>query len=114
MFAPNGLARAALRFRPSAFVGTFIALAMAAMVVSACGILLETGVRASVPPTRYAHAPVVAAADQRAPYGHGDNADSDERPDHDGEQGHVDGEPDEEQGLHAPAVVTASETRITP
>ncbi|PTM88253.1 FtsX-like permease family protein [Streptomyces sp. VMFN-G11Ma] len=81
MFAPNGLARAALRFRPSAFVGTFIALAMAAMVVSACGILLETGVRASVPPTRYAHAPVVAAADQRAPYGHGDNADSEPVPD---------------------------------
>ncbi|MEU6142493.1 FtsX-like permease family protein [Streptomyces sp. NPDC047081] len=81
MFAPNGLARAALRFRPSAFVGTFIALAMAAMVVSACGILLETGIRATVPPARYAAAPVVAAADQRAPYGHGDDADSEPLPD---------------------------------
>ncbi|MGW3290899.1 ABC transporter permease [Streptomyces sp. NPDC001002] len=76
MFAPNGLARAALRFRPSAFVGTFIALAMAAMITSACGILLETGVRAKVPAGRYAAAPVVAAADQRAHYGHGDGADS--------------------------------------
>ena len=39
---------------------------MAALIVSACGILLETGLRASVPPERYASAPVVAAADQRA------------------------------------------------
>ncbi|MEU5953830.1 ABC transporter permease [Streptomyces sp. NPDC047525] len=72
---PNGLARAAIRFKPSAFVGTFVALMMAAMIVSACGILLETGVRASVPPTRYAGAPVVAAADQRAHFvtGSGDS-----------------------------------------
>ena len=59
MFAPNGLARAAVRFRPSAFVGTFVALAMAALIVSGCGILLETGIRAEVPPGRYANAPVV-------------------------------------------------------
>ncbi|GGW80206.1 FtsX-like permease family protein [Streptomyces lomondensis] len=65
MLAPNGLARAALRFRPAAFVGTFVALVLAATIVSACGILLETGVRATVPPQRYAHAPVVAAAEQR-------------------------------------------------
>lgn len=72
---PNGLARAALRFRPAGFVGTFVALAMAALVVAACGILLETGVRASVPPERYAHAPVVVAADQRAHLvsGHGED-----------------------------------------
>ncbi|WP_171143327.1 FtsX-like permease family protein [Streptomyces sp. S3(2020)] len=81
MFAPNGLARAALRFRPSAFVGTFVALAMAALVVSACGILLETGIRAKVPPGRYANAPVVAAADQKAHYGKGDSADSEPVPD---------------------------------
>jgi putative ABC transport system permease protein len=75
MFVPNGLARAAVRFKLAAFVGTFVALAMAAMIVSACGILLETGVRASVPPQRYAGAPVVAAAEQRAHLvtGHGDN-----------------------------------------
>ncbi|MER7176234.1 ABC transporter permease [Streptomyces mesophilus] len=66
MARPNGLARAALRFKPASFAGTFIALAMAALIVSACGILLETGVRASVPPERYAAAPVVAAADQQA------------------------------------------------
>ncbi|MFI6564539.1 FtsX-like permease family protein [Streptomyces sp. NPDC050534] len=81
MFTPNGLARAALRFRPSGFAGTFVALVMAAMVVSACGILLETGLRASVPSARYAAAPVVAAAAQTAPYGHGDDADSQPVPD---------------------------------
>ncbi|GAA2762497.1 ABC transporter permease [Streptomyces paradoxus] len=66
MLAPNGLARAALRFRPAAFVGTFVALVLAATIVSACGILLETGVRATVPPERYARVPAVAAAEQRA------------------------------------------------
>jgi putative ABC transport system permease protein len=81
MFLPNGLARAAVRFRPSSFVGTFVALALAALIVSACGILLETGLRADVPPHRYAGAPVVAAADQRAHYGHGDSADSEPVPD---------------------------------
>ncbi|AJE43644.1 ABC transporter permease [Streptomyces nodosus] len=65
-FAPNGLARAAVRFKPAAFVGTFVALMMAALIVSACGILLETGLRASVPAERYAKAPVVVAADQYA------------------------------------------------
>ncbi|WP_328655854.1 ABC transporter permease [Streptomyces sp. NBC_00334] len=64
--APNGLARAAVRFKPASFAGTFVALMTAALIVSACGILLETGARASVPPQRYAKAPVVAAADQYA------------------------------------------------
>ncbi|MEU8702782.1 FtsX-like permease family protein [Streptomyces sp. NPDC048680] len=63
---PNGLARAAVRFKPSSFVGTFVALLLAAAIVSACGILLETGLRASVPPDRYAKAPVIVAADQQA------------------------------------------------
>ncbi|MGA5449394.1 FtsX-like permease family protein [Streptomyces umbrinus] len=82
MFVPNGLARAAVRFKPAAFVGTFVALAMAAFIVSACGILLETGLRASVPPVRYAGAPVVAAADQRAHLvtGHGDDREDDAVP----------------------------------
>ncbi|MGW2176569.1 ABC transporter permease [Streptomyces sp. NPDC001732] len=62
---PNGLARAAVRFKPSSFVGTFVALLLAAAIVSACGILLETGLRASVPAERYAKAPVVVAADQQ-------------------------------------------------
>ncbi|WFB09580.1 ABC transporter permease [Streptomyces sp. LX-29] len=71
----NGLARAAVRFKPSSFVGTFVALALAAFIVSACGILLETGIRASAPPRRYADAPVVVAADQTShlPVGHGED-----------------------------------------
>lgn len=64
--APNGLARAAVRFKPASFAGTFVALMMSALIVCACGILLETGLRAGVPPQRYAHAPVVVAADQYA------------------------------------------------
>ncbi|MFB6808654.1 FtsX-like permease family protein [Streptomyces sp. NPDC056387] len=62
---PNGLARAAVRLRPAAFAGTFVALLMTVAIVCACGILLESGARAGVPPTRYAHAPVVVAADQQ-------------------------------------------------
>lgn len=61
---PNGLARAAVRFKPASFVGTFVAMLMSALVISACGILLETSMRATVPAERYANAPVVAAADQ--------------------------------------------------
>ncbi|MET7852443.1 FtsX-like permease family protein [Streptomyces avermitilis] len=82
MFVPNGLARAAVRFKPAAFAGTFVALVMAALIVSACGILLETGLRASVPPQRYADAPVVAAADQRAHLvtGHGDDREDEAQP----------------------------------
>lgn len=64
MMRPNGLARAAVRFKPASFAGTFVALMMSALIVTACGILLETGLRASVPPERYGGAQVVAAADQ--------------------------------------------------
>ncbi|MFH8446551.1 ABC transporter permease [Streptomyces sp. NPDC018026] len=63
---PNGLARAAVRFKPASFAGTFVALMMSALIVAACGVLLETSIRASVPAERYANAPVVAAADQSA------------------------------------------------
>lgn len=76
----NGLARAAIRFKPSSFAGTFIALAMAAMIVSACGILLESGIRAAVPPARYADVPVVVAADQRAHLTTGRGEDREDEP----------------------------------
>ncbi|MFI1829126.1 ABC transporter permease [Streptomyces sp. NPDC020412] len=66
MFLPNGLARAAVRFRPSAFAGTFVALLLTAAIVSACGIMLETGLRVSLPAQRYAGAPVVVAPDPLA------------------------------------------------
>ncbi|MER5767032.1 ABC transporter permease [Streptomyces sp. NPDC001985] len=66
MFRTNGLARAAIRFRPSSFVGTFVALLLTAGIVAACGIMLESGIRATAPPQRYAGAPVVVEADQRS------------------------------------------------
>ncbi|MFD3513395.1 FtsX-like permease family protein [Streptomyces sp. NPDC058657] len=59
----NGLARAAVRFRPASFVGSFVALLLGAAVISACGALLQTGILAKVTPQRYAHAPVVVAAE---------------------------------------------------
>ena len=60
----NGLARASVRFRPSAFVGSFVALLFAVVVMTACGTLLQTGLTAHLAPVRYAHTPVVVAADQ--------------------------------------------------
>lgn len=62
----NGLARAAIRFKPASFVGTFVALVMTAMIISACGFLAETGARASVPAQRYGDAPLVVTAEQTA------------------------------------------------
>jgi putative ABC transport system permease protein len=59
----NGLARAAVRFRPASFVGSFVALLLGAAVIAACGALLQTGIMAKVTPQRYAQAPVVVAAD---------------------------------------------------
>ena len=56
---PNGLARTSVRFRPASFVGTFIALLFASVIVTACGIMLQTGVTAHLDPVRYAGAPVV-------------------------------------------------------
>ncbi|MFJ2738553.1 FtsX-like permease family protein [Streptomyces sp. NPDC087440] len=59
----NGLARAAVRFRPASFVGSFVALLLGAAVIAGCGALLQTSLLAKVEPVRYAHAPVVVAAD---------------------------------------------------
>ncbi|MFF0739506.1 FtsX-like permease family protein [Streptomyces sp. NPDC004111] len=59
----NGLARAAVRFRPASFVGSFVALLLGAAVIAGCGALLQTGLMAEVTPQRYAHAPVVVAAE---------------------------------------------------
>lgn len=62
----NGLARASLRFRPASFIGTFVALAVTAVIAMACGTLLQTGLMARVQPVRYADAPIVVSADQYA------------------------------------------------
>lgn len=60
----NGLAFAQIRSRPSAFVGTFIALLFGAVVIISSGTLLLAAATASPQPVRYRPAPVVVAADQ--------------------------------------------------
>ncbi|MFI6587397.1 ABC transporter permease [Embleya sp. NPDC050493] len=61
MLRTNGLARTSVRFRPASFAGSFIALLFAATLVTMCGIFLESGLRAHVPPGRYADTPIVVA-----------------------------------------------------
>lgn len=61
MFA---LAWSTLRARKGGFIGAFVALFCAAALVTACGALLETGIRGGIPTERYAGTPVVVTADQ--------------------------------------------------
>ncbi|HEY0805947.1 MAG TPA: FtsX-like permease family protein [Pseudonocardiaceae bacterium] len=61
------LALRTLRFRAGGFVASFVALFFGAVIVLACGGLLETGIRAAVPPQRLADAPIVVAGDQSYP-----------------------------------------------
>ncbi|MFE3450554.1 FtsX-like permease family protein [Nonomuraea sp. NPDC059194] len=53
-----------LRHRKAGFAGAFVALLCAAALVTACGMLLETGLRGGVAPERYAGAPVIVAGDR--------------------------------------------------
>ncbi|MEV5988582.1 FtsX-like permease family protein [Streptomyces sp. NPDC052051] len=62
----NGLARACVRFRPASFVGSLVALLFASAITTACGLLLQTGVTVDSAPVRYAHTPVVVAAEPYA------------------------------------------------
>jgi putative ABC transport system permease protein len=59
------LALSSLKARKASAVGSFLALFCAAMIVGACGVLLETGIRGAIPAERYAGTPVVVAADQQ-------------------------------------------------
>jgi putative ABC transport system permease protein len=65
------LALRTLRFRAGTFVAAFLAMFFAAIVLMACGGLIETGIRAAVPPQQLGSADVVVAGDQtyRAPGG---------------------------------------------
>lgn len=58
------LALSTLRARKGAFVGAFVALMCAAALVTACGALLDTGLRGRIPTERYAGTPVLVTADQ--------------------------------------------------
>ncbi|MET9469337.1 ABC transporter permease [Streptomyces sp. NPDC006544] len=53
-----------VRHRKAGFLGAFVALWCAAALVTACGTLLETGLRGRIATERYAGAPVVVSADQ--------------------------------------------------
>ncbi|MEU3843662.1 FtsX-like permease family protein [Streptomyces sp. NPDC028635] len=59
-----GFALKTLRHRKAAFAGAFVTLLCAAALVSGCGMLLETGLRGTVAPERYAGTPVVVAGDR--------------------------------------------------
>lgn len=50
-----------LRFRKGAFVATFLAMTFGAMLVMACGGLMETGIRGDIPPQRLAAAQFVVS-----------------------------------------------------
>jgi putative ABC transport system permease protein len=69
---PNGLARASIRFRPTAFAGAFVALLFASVIVAASALFLQSGVTLSAQPVRYADAAVVVAADDQVRRGEGD------------------------------------------
>jgi putative ABC transport system permease protein len=60
-------AKATIRHRKGPFVGMFVAVLCAAALVTALGVLFESGLRAGVPPQRYAGAPVVVGAQQSIP-----------------------------------------------
>lgn len=66
-----GLALRTLRRHAVGFVATFVALFAGAVIVAACGGLLETGIRIAAPPHRLAAAAVVVTADQSSPEGNG-------------------------------------------
>lgn len=53
-----------IRDRKGGFLGAFVALMCAAALVTACGTLLETGLRGTIRTERYAAAPVIVSADQ--------------------------------------------------
>jgi putative ABC transport system permease protein len=59
-----GFALSTLRSRKGGFAGAFVALFCAAALVCACGMLLETGLRGTVQPERYAAAPIIVSGDQ--------------------------------------------------
>ncbi|MET9482617.1 FtsX-like permease family protein [Streptomyces sp. NPDC006638] len=53
-----------IKHRKAGFVGAFAALMCAAALITACGTLLETGLRGRIAPERYAAAPLIVSADQ--------------------------------------------------
>ena len=65
------LALLGIRGRIGAFTGAFVALLVASVLVMACGVLLESGLRAKAPVERYRGADAVVTGDQNAHVGLG-------------------------------------------
>ena len=63
------VALSSLRARKSGFVGAFIALLLTVSVISACGMLLQSGLAHGVATERYAGVPFVIARDQHVSAG---------------------------------------------
>lgn len=74
-----GIALRTLRLRKGAFVATFLAMTFGAVIVMACGGLMETGIRGEVPAQRLAGAPIVITAPQTfdLPQGNPDDPEED-------------------------------------
>jgi putative ABC transport system permease protein len=58
------LARRTIRARRTAFAAAFVAVFAGSALITASGVLLESGLRSGVPPQRYAAAAVVVTAEQ--------------------------------------------------
>ena len=71
------LAVRTLRLRKGGFLATFVAVFFGALIVSACGGLMETGVRGATPVQRLAAAPIVVAGQQELLVQHEDPAEHD-------------------------------------
>src|SRR4051812_15064543 len=69
------LALSSLRYRWLSFVGIFVTVMAATVLVTGTGSLLEAGIRGAVPPERLAGADVVVAAEQRVSETHGSGGD---------------------------------------
>src|SRR5262249_60388545 len=59
-----GVAFQTLRFRKGGFVASFVVLTLGATVVMACGGLMESGIRNTVPPQRLAAPQLVVIGSQ--------------------------------------------------
>lgn len=64
MGAMFSLAWQTIRGRRAGFVAAFIAVFFGSVLITACGVLLDSGLRAGIPPQRYTSAPVVVTAAQ--------------------------------------------------
>src|SRR4051812_46355497 len=69
------LALSSLRFRWLSFVGIFVTVMGAAVLVTGTGSLLEAGIRGGIPPERLAGADIVVAGEQRVSLTHGSGED---------------------------------------